>query len=125
MHVGPGIGYLRSVTHGLRRNHYRIVLTGGPGGGKTTAADLFRREIGDKIVIVPETATMLFMGGFPRGGEPRARAGPMVLRRGRFHADLMTSTPVARVPLPPRPHKGPSPCAQLSLAAHRHNSASY
>jgi hypothetical protein len=31
----------------------RVVLTGGPGGGKTTAADLFRREIGDRVVIVP------------------------------------------------------------------------
>src|SRR5687768_10782133 len=38
----------------------RIVLTGGPGGGKTTAADLFRREIGDRVVIVPEAATILF-----------------------------------------------------------------
>lgn len=46
----------------------RIALTGGPGGGKTTAADLFRREIGDSVVIVPESATMLFSGGFPRGG---------------------------------------------------------
>lgn len=44
----------------------RIVLTGGPGGGKTTAADLFRREIGDGVVIVPEAATLLFQGGFPR-----------------------------------------------------------
>ena len=44
----------------------RIVLTGGPGGGKTTAADLFRREIGEKVVIVPEAATMMFSGGFPR-----------------------------------------------------------
>ncbi|MBP9708343.1 MAG: AAA family ATPase [Oligoflexales bacterium] len=44
----------------------RIVLTGGPGGGKTTAADLFRREIGDRVVIVPEAATLLFSGGFPR-----------------------------------------------------------
>lgn len=44
----------------------RIVLTGGPGGGKTTAADLFRREIGDRVVIVPESATTLFAGGFPR-----------------------------------------------------------
>ena len=43
----------------------RIVLTGGPGGGKTTAADLFRREIGENIVIVPEAATMMFSGGFP------------------------------------------------------------
>ena len=44
----------------------RIVLTGGPGGGKTTAADLMRREVGDQIVVVPEAATMLFSGGFPR-----------------------------------------------------------
>lgn len=50
----------------------RIVLTGGPGGGKTTAADLFRREIGDRVVIVPEAATILFQGGFPRSDEPRA-----------------------------------------------------
>mgnify|MGYP000949311008 CR=1 FL=1 len=51
----------------------RIVLTGGPGGGKTTAADLFRREIGARVVIVPEAATILFQGGFPRSAEPHAR----------------------------------------------------
>ncbi len=45
---------------------FRVVLTGGPGGGKTTAADLFRREIGDRVIVVPETATLLFSGGFPR-----------------------------------------------------------
>src|SRR6186713_1801014 len=44
----------------------RIVLTGGPGGGKTTAADLLRRELGSKLVVVPEAATILFAGGFPR-----------------------------------------------------------
>ncbi len=47
-------------------NGFRLVLTGGPGGGKTTAADLFRRELGDEVVIVPESATLLFSGGFPR-----------------------------------------------------------
>ena len=51
----------------------RIVLTGGPGGGKTTAADLFRRELGEQIVIVPEAATLLFVGGFPRAHEPLAK----------------------------------------------------
>lgn len=51
----------------------RIALTGGPGGGKTTAADLFRREIGDAVVIVPESATTLFSGGFPRTDDPAAR----------------------------------------------------
>ena len=53
-------------------NCCRIVLTGGPGGGKTTAADLFRREIGDRVVIVPEAATILFQGGFPRSKSPEA-----------------------------------------------------
>lgn len=52
--------------------HCRIVLTGGPGGGKTTAADLFRREIGDRVTLVPEAATLLFSGGFPRSGSPGA-----------------------------------------------------
>lgn len=51
----------------------RIVVTGGPGGGKTTAADLFRREIGERVVIVPEAATLLFSGGFPRSPEIHAR----------------------------------------------------
>ncbi len=51
----------------------RIVLTGGPGGGKTTAADLFRREIGERVVVVPEAATLLFSGGFPRSAEVHAR----------------------------------------------------
>jgi predicted ATPase len=48
------------------RRGFRIALSGGPGGGKTTAADLFRRELGDGVVVVPEAATLLFSGGFPR-----------------------------------------------------------
>ncbi len=51
----------------------RIVLTGGPGGGKTTAADLFRREIGERVVVVPESATLLFSGGLPRADEVKAQ----------------------------------------------------
>ncbi len=53
-------------------NRCRIALTGGPGGGKTTAADLYRREIGERVVIVPEAATLLFGGGFPRARVPLA-----------------------------------------------------
>lgn len=44
----------------------RIVLTGGPGGGKTTALDLIRREFAGKIASVPEAATMIFSGGVER-----------------------------------------------------------
>lgn len=50
----------------------RIAVTGGPGGGKTTAADFFRREIGEQVIIVPEAATILFQGGFPRSRQPEA-----------------------------------------------------
>lgn len=57
----------------MNNKTHRIVLTGGPGGGKTTAADLIRREIGENIVIVPEAATILFGGGFPRREETSAK----------------------------------------------------
>jgi hypothetical protein len=60
----------------------RIVLTGGPGGGKTTAADLFRREIGDRVIVVPESATILFAGGFPRTLDP---AAGQATQRAIFH----------------------------------------
>ena len=52
----------------MKSKCFRIAVTGGPGGGKTTAADLFRREIGERLVVVPESATLLFSGGFPRTG---------------------------------------------------------
>ena len=54
-------------------NPFRVVLTGGPGGGKTTAADLFRREIGERVIVVPEAATLLFSGGFPRLAQSSAQ----------------------------------------------------
>jgi predicted ATPase len=63
-------------------NRRRIVVTGGPGGGKTTAVDFFRREIGDHVVVVPEAATMLFSGGFPRAPEEHAR---MAAQRAIYH----------------------------------------
>lgn len=62
-------GAVRPGGHGV----LRIVLTGGPGGGKTTAADLFRREMGPRVVVVPESATILFAGGFPRTRDRFAR----------------------------------------------------
>jgi predicted ATPase len=57
----------------LEPRRCRLVLTGGPGGGKTTAADLFRRELGERVVVVPESATILFGGGFPRSREASAQ----------------------------------------------------
>ena len=51
----------------------KIVVTGGPGGGKTSAADLIARELPDRVVALKETATILFGGGFPRDGGPASR----------------------------------------------------
>ncbi|MFQ6040645.1 MAG: ATP-binding protein [Candidatus Poribacteria bacterium] len=47
----------------------RIVLTGGPCAGKTTTLNKLRYEFGARIVVVPETATMLLSSGFPVPGE--------------------------------------------------------
>lgn len=44
----------------------KIVITGGPGGGKTTALDLFRRELLGKVWIVPESASAIFESGVHR-----------------------------------------------------------
>jgi predicted ATPase len=46
----------------------RIVLTGGPGAGKTAVLELIRHSLCKHLRIVPEAAGVLFGGGFPRGG---------------------------------------------------------
>lgn len=48
----------------------KIVLTGGPGGGKTTALDLFRRELAQDVTVIPESATSVFAGGIKRDTSP-------------------------------------------------------
>lgn len=44
----------------------KIVITGGPGGGKTTALDLFQRELLGKVWIIPESASAIFSSGIKR-----------------------------------------------------------
>ena len=50
----------------------RIALTGGPNGGKTTALSVLKETFGNKIELVPEAATLIFSGGFPRKDGSRA-----------------------------------------------------
>lgn len=45
----------------------RIVLTGGPGAGKTAVLEMMRKTLCDHVRIVPEAASIVFGGGFPRG----------------------------------------------------------
>jgi len=44
----------------------KLVLTGGPSGGKTALAYTLLRQFPKQIAIVPEAASLLFSGGFPR-----------------------------------------------------------
>lgn len=51
----------------------RVVLTGGPGGGKTAVLEVVRRHFCEHIIVLPEAASILFGGGFPRGTHDTAR----------------------------------------------------
>lgn len=44
----------------------KIVLTGGPCAGKTTVAQVLEKAFGNRLVMLPESASLLFRGGFPR-----------------------------------------------------------
>lgn len=48
-----------------RASMHTIVFTGGPAGGKSTSLRAIKDEYGDKVILVPEVATMLMEGGFP------------------------------------------------------------
>src|ERR1044071_2329655 len=45
----------------------RIVLTGGPGAGKTAVLELIRQSFCAHVKLLPESAGIIFSGGFPRG----------------------------------------------------------
>jgi nicotinamide riboside kinase len=44
----------------------KIAITGGPSGGKTTLIDTLQRDLGHQVASVPEAASILYRGGFPR-----------------------------------------------------------
>jgi predicted ATPase len=60
----------------------RIVLTGGPGAGKTAVLELVRRYFCKHIDVLPEAASVLFGGGFRRG---TTLAGKAAAQRAIFH----------------------------------------
>ena len=52
----------------------RIVLTGGPGAGKTAVLALLKQELCEHVDVLPEAASIVFGGGFPRTTDPGVRA---------------------------------------------------
>lgn len=59
-----------------------IVLTGGPGGGKTAVLEMAKKTLDDRTVILPESASIIFGGGFWRLPSLSARKAA---QRAIFH----------------------------------------
>ena len=51
----------------------RVVLTGGPGAGKTAVLELIRQSFCIHVKVLPEAAGVVFGGGFPRNGNAESQ----------------------------------------------------
>jgi predicted ATPase len=60
----------------------RVVLTGGPGAGKTALLELIRQSFCSHVKVLPEAASIVFGGGFPREDDPACRRAA---QRAIFH----------------------------------------
>ncbi len=60
----------------------RVVVTGGPGAGKTALLELVRHAVCRHVHILPESAGVVFGGGFPREDDPPCR---QAAQRAIFH----------------------------------------
>jgi predicted ATPase len=59
-----------------------VVVTGGPGAGKTALLELARRISCEHVAVLPESASIVFGGGFPRLRDDPARS---CSQRAIFH----------------------------------------
>jgi predicted ATPase len=66
----------------LPHQRRRIVLTGGPGGGKTAVLEMVRQSFCHHVQVLPEAASILFGGGFPRSQHASDRRAA---QRAIFH----------------------------------------
>ncbi len=64
------MNHCHCTTHATQR---KVVLTGGPGAGKTAVLELVRHSLCRHVAILPESAGILFGGGFPREAALHAR----------------------------------------------------
>lgn len=59
-----------------------VVLTGGPGGGKTAVLEMARRYFCRHVAFVPEAASIIYRGGLPRSDRAADRRA---VQRAIFH----------------------------------------
>lgn len=51
----------------------KVVLTGGPGAGKTAVLEMVRTSLCQHVHVLPEAASVVFGGGFPRHDDAPCR----------------------------------------------------
>jgi len=74
--------------HPLRR----VVLTGGPGAGKTAVLELLTHLVCRHVVVTREAANILFSGGFPRSaGIPARRAAQRAIYHVQIELEALAS----------------------------------
>ena len=73
----------------VRHETKLVVLTGGPGGGKTAVLEMARRYFCRHVAIAPEAAGIVFGGGFPKSESP---AGRRAAQRAIFHVQRALET---------------------------------
>jgi predicted ATPase len=64
------LGMAKTCDCSQLHNTRRVVITGGPGAGKTAVLELIRQNFCKHVKVLPESASILFGGGFPREGPP-------------------------------------------------------
>lgn len=67
------VGTSPCICRGSRHQPQLVAITGGPGAGKTAVLELARRAFCEHVAILPESAGILFGGGFPRQASVHAR----------------------------------------------------
>ncbi len=80
---------MRPCTCELNHERRRIVLTGGPGAGKTAVLELVHLTFCEHVHVLPEAAGIVYGGGFPRGEDPELRRAS---QRAIFHIERELET---------------------------------
>lgn len=68
----------------------RVVLTGGPGAGKTAVLEVVRKHLCEHVVVLPEAAGIVYGGGFPRRrSDASRRAGQLAIYHVQDQLEIM------------------------------------
>lgn len=68
----------------------KVVLTGGPGAGKTAVLNLAQQQYCQHLRVLQESASILFGGGFPRlQGEEESKAAQRAIYRVQLELEVI------------------------------------